>query len=142
MFKSILVPTDFSEPSLAAVDLAARLAELHGSRLTLLSIAELLYAYRSDEGLVAQGHPGFEELHERSLELARSRVTDLARPLGADAVVREGYAPEQILQQVAEGEHDLVVMGTHGRTGMDLAMLGSVTERVLRACPVPVLVGH
>lgn len=142
MFKSILVPTDFSEPSLAALELAARLAELHGSRLTILGVAELLYAYRSDEGLVAQGHPGFEDLHNRSLELARTRAEALARPLGADSVIREGYAPEQILQQVSAGGHDLVVMGTHGRTGMDLAMLGSVTERVLRGCKVPVLVGR
>lgn len=142
MFKNILVPTDFSDQSLAALDMAARLAEIHGSRLTILSVAELLYAYRSEQGLVAQGHPGFEDLHQRSLELAKERAEEAARPLGADSVVREGYAPEQILQQVAEGGHDLVVMGTHGRTGMDLAMLGSVTERVLRACPVPVLVGH
>ena len=57
-------------------------------------------------------------------------------------ITDHGRPAERINHHAQDGEHDLVVMGTHGKTGLERVMLGSVAETVVRTCPVPVLVTH
>jgi nucleotide-binding universal stress UspA family protein len=146
LFRSVLVPTDFSESSFRAIDLAVKLLGGQG-QITLLHVGVVPHLVAAEYGIAGASGPLFAQLSaevnreqvERLRETARARVPDA---LSCSCFVREGYGPEEIVAQVTEGSHDLVVMGTHGRTGLQRALLGSVTERVVRTCPVPVLVTH
>jgi nucleotide-binding universal stress UspA family protein len=78
-----------------------------------------------------------QEAHDA---LERIRREEIPSDVDARLVVREGFVPEEIVAEAENGGHDLVVMGTHGHTGLERVLLGSVAERVIRACPIPVLV--
>lgn len=136
----MVVPIDFSTCSMLLVREAAELAVSVGATMTLLHVAEL------PAGLAAGAriHPDGPEVtaEEYVAQDAANRVQsflELARSLGADAkvAVRVGAVVPQILAE-AEGA-DLVVMGTHGRSGLARAVLGSVAEQVVRAGRVPVM---
>ncbi len=144
-FVNILVPTDFSESSVAAVRLAVQMAQRSGGRITLLHVGVVPHVYATEWGMSAHTGPLFEQLAEEVNTEQRRRLDDLTRaelPEGLEVItlIREGFAPEEVNRQVRDGGHDLVVMGTHGRTGLKRALLGSVTERVVRECTVPVMV--
>jgi len=146
-FTNILVPTDFSEASVAALRLAVRMARPNGARITLMHIGVVPHVYATEWGMSGHTGPLFHQLAEEVNAEQRRRLEELARaevPEGMSVVtlIREGFAPEEVNAQVADGGHDLVIMGTHGRTGLRRALLGSVTERVVRECTVPVMVTH
>ncbi|MFZ5480662.1 MAG: universal stress protein [Myxococcota bacterium] len=138
MFKNVLVPVDFSEASAHAVRLARGL----GERVTLMHVGlapELYYGDLAAYGFaVPETAKSVREEVQRESTKALERLRADEAP-GAQILVREGYAPDEICAEAARG-YDLVVMGTHGRTGIKRALLGSVTERVLRHCKVPILV--
>lgn len=146
-FKNILVPVDFSDTAEQAVRLAVALAEHTDARLTLLHVGIVPHFYATELGFSGPAGPLFTQMSE---EIAREQHAQLERmvrdliPPGrvCETLVREGFPPEEILDQVRAGGHDLVVMGTHGRTGLKRALLGSVTERVVRECKAPVMVTH
>ncbi|AUV84006.1 universal stress protein [Salinigranum rubrum] len=136
MYHRILLPTDGSEASLAALD--------HALDLTGRFDAALDVLYVVDTGALPL------DAHSRALfdaadQAARGTVADMvdrAERRGVERVtgeVREGSPSEVVLDYAADHDVDLVVMGTHARTGVERYLLGSVTERVLRASPVPVL---
>lgn len=144
-FKRILVPMDFSEHALNALRLAISLARATGAHITLLHIGVVPHVYATELGLTGAANPLFVQMSEDISKEQRHRLETLAsdeipESLSHDIVVREGFPPEEVLAQVAAGGHDLVVMGTHGRTGLGRVLLGSVTERVVRQCTVPVMV--
>lgn len=146
MFTEILVPIDFSEHASAALRLAVKLARQGSGRVTLLHVGlspgmaqyDLgTYAVAVPEALVRMHEEGAKE-QKRALErLAREEVPE---DVPWRTVSREGVLADEIAAEAREGAHDLIVMGTHGRTGLQRAFLGSVTERVLRSSEVPVLV--
>jgi len=144
-FVNVLVPTDFSESSVAAVRLGVAMAKASGGRVTLMHVGVVPHVYATEWGMSGHTGPLFHQLAEEVNTEQRRRLDELARaevPEGMEVVtlIREGFAPEEVNSQVVDGGHDLVVMGTHGRTGLKRALLGSVTERVVRECPVPVMV--
>jgi universal stress protein A len=140
--RRILVPIDFSAPSHAALEYAAGLAERMDAALMVLHAWEPP-SYFGPEGVVVAApgvvHPGLDEVR-RSVEREVSQFVKRV-PLPAGAVVRvvQGQAQEAILALAAEPEVDLVVMGTHGRSGLARMLVGSVTEAVVRHAPCPVL---
>lgn len=145
-FSNLLVPTDFSENAAHALRLAVRMARHHAARLTLLHVGLLPQAATFDFPLY--GTPMPESLLQLQRELMAERAHVLAR-LAKEEVpddvdwspkLREGYPPEEILAEARGGSYDLLVMATHGHRGLKHALLGSVTERVLRQAPIPVLV--
>ncbi|MFZ5478527.1 MAG: universal stress protein [Myxococcota bacterium] len=146
MFKSILVPVDFSETASHALRLAVQLARHGQGRLTLLHVG--LAPGVGVIGIETYGIPvpdTFVQLHEQLAQERQHALERLAREeIPEDVVwrckVREGFAPDEILAEAKSGGHDLVLMGTHGRTGVERVVLGSVTERVLRKAEIPVLV--
>jgi nucleotide-binding universal stress UspA family protein len=143
----ILVPVDFSETSERAVARAVELARMSGGNVTLLHVGVVPHFYATELGMSGPSGALYAQLGQEVAAQQRERIDRLlseAVPgeIASRAVVRDGFPPEEVLLQVADGDHDLVVMGTHGRTGVRRALLGSVTERVLRECPVPVLVTH
>jgi nucleotide-binding universal stress UspA family protein len=132
--KTILHATDFSAASRHAFELACSLARDHAARLVVLNVIELPFR------TVEPGLP-IDNLDELRTE-AEQWFSTLPKPAGeivVDKVITQGDPVSQILR-VAEEEHaDLVVVGTHGRTGVQRLLMGSVAENVLRRAQCPVL---
>ncbi|MBI4887976.1 MAG: universal stress protein [Acidobacteria bacterium] len=141
-FRRILVATDFSAPSDAALDCARALAAPLGAPLHLLHVLE---DTRVGDGMgpdvfVAESPEGRSaRLREARVQLAH-RVTDDDRArLRTTAEVIYGASARSIADYAADNEFDLIVMGTHGRTGLAHLLVGSVTEQVIRTAACPVL---
>lgn len=143
----ILVPVDFSAASRHALKLAVGLINQPDGVLTLLHVGIIPHFYATELGVSESAAPLLAEMSEQVARDQQGHLSALAAeliPAGMThrVVVREGWPPEEILDEVKQGGHDLLVMGTHGRTGIRRALIGSVTERVVRECPIPVLVTH
>jgi len=133
-FQRILHPTDFSQHSEVALQVARSLARDHGARLVLLHavLPEFLPAPVSEVLLDLEiGHDGLEEV--------RSRATgsDLKYPV--ESHLRRGKPATEILRVASTSQCDLIVMGSHGRSGVSRLVMGSVTEEVMREAGCPVL---
>jgi universal stress protein A len=136
MYSRILVPTDFSKASVAAFKPAAAIASHFGSSLFLIHVAEELplFAYRI--GVTEK------ELRERVTERAAAEMRKIARRLPVkpdELLVRIGNVQQELLRVVKERKIDLIVMGTHGRTGLAHAVVGSTAEKIVRLAPCQVL---
>lgn len=140
MYKSLLLPTDGSEAAELGVREGLGLAKALGARVAFLYVLEPLGPRLL---LGPETLPYYrtlvEDLRKAGLE-ALDRATRLAEELGVpfEAHLLEGRAAEAILKEAEK--HDLLVMATHGRTGLDAVLLGSVTQEVVRRSPKPVLV--
>lgn len=136
--RRILVPVDFSEGSEMAIRHAKEIAQTYGAEIDLLHVVEEL-AYPTAYGLEPVTFPT-QDIVER----VEKQLADLARDeIGYEHVMIQatvGHPATGILEYVEENEVDLIVIATHGRTGLDRMLLGSVTERVLRRAPTPVFV--
>jgi len=146
-YRNILVPTDGSDLAQQALGEALTLAELTDATIHVLyvvddaKVAELATGIGLDDvsmdGDVDQLFERFEAVGEHALDELREAAAD--RGLTLTTAIRKGLPEEEILAYVGENEIDLLVMGTHGRRGIERYILGSTTERVLRKSPVPVL---
>lgn len=139
-FQKILVPIDFSEHADHAIRLAADLARRYKATLTLAHV------YQPVQYVMPEGYVFFtQEQVDRLLHSFRDRLAaakQRALELGVAHVetrLLEGVAALEVLELARAEGFDLIVMGTHGRTGLAHVVLGSVAERVLRAAPCPVL---
>jgi nucleotide-binding universal stress UspA family protein len=135
MYDRILLPTDGSDAGTRAVDQALGLAAETGATLHLLFVLEEIpYAPETMDDAVGSE---LREIGEATLETVRER----ADGAGVEVVeaLREGAPHSTILEYAAEEDADVIVMGTHGRSGLDRYLLGSVTERVVRTADIPVL---
>jgi nucleotide-binding universal stress UspA family protein len=135
MFARILVPTDFSAPSEAAFAYGRKMADQFDAALHLLHIAENPFL---------RAAVGDRRSHEEApMHWLEDRLTDAERRRGAVAIVEQSDAPaSEILRYAKSANIDLIVIGTHGRTGLARVVLGSVAEAVVRAAPCPVLTVH
>jgi nucleotide-binding universal stress UspA family protein len=138
--KSILIPTDFSELAGLALEYAVALGRCFSSKLTLLYADPFLPPPHFTMGQMED----IASSLERSKAAARAMLQEYASShipveLSREVIVREGLAVNSIIEVAEELEADLIVMGTHGRSGVSRFMLGSVTERVLRETSGPVL---
>ena len=142
MFSRILVPTDFSPPSDAALEYARILAAKFGSTLRILHVIDDPSA---SSDFVGDGFaPSTEEIRIGLLAHARKRLGQLMNLVDrsryhahADAVL--GTPAEAIIDFASATGTSLIVMGTHGRTGLAHLLMGSVAEQVVRTAPCPVL---
>jgi nucleotide-binding universal stress UspA family protein len=160
MYHDILYPTDGSDGAAAALDNARDLAETYGATVHVLYVAEQLKPHGLSSDVEVTGRGGMvgdPSGGEAAMEGDRTKADEFqaeAEAHGADIVgrvaeqfgdvdvrtaVRGGTPYEVILDYVDANDVDLVVMGTHGRTGLDRYLLGSVTEKVVRTSDVPVL---
>lgn len=121
VFYRIVVPTDFSTCAEEAWALAQRVAQTCGSELVLVHVLEA---------------PPDTEIGE-TLEQWAAKARQ--RGLKARTVVRTGTPHQEIVALATDERADLVVIGTHGRGGLNRALLGSVADRVVRLAPCPVL---
>jgi nucleotide-binding universal stress UspA family protein len=140
-FKHILVATDFGEPAERALDLAVELARTFDARLTLVHSWEApSYSYGGALYVPADFITPIEEAAHKHLAGA---LTELQRRVpNAQAVLRAGAAWQEVLAAAQESHADLIVLGTHGRRGLNRALLGSVAEKIVRLSEVPVLTVH
>ncbi len=135
MFSTLVVTTDFSANSVVAVQPALAIAERFGARIVLIHVLE---APSSDPGHAAkESLRGLAEMaHEQLVEFGE-------REIGGRVVwkpeVAAGPAPQAITDAAARHAADLIVVATHGRTGVLHLLLGSVAERVVRTATCPVL---
>lgn len=146
MYERILVPTDGSKVAQFAVDTAVDLAEKYDAEIHALYIADtdaVAYGLGTEQvDRIQQGDfAGMTELREDA-EAATGYVTKNAEAHGLSAIEHHaGGQPHRVIAHYAEDHDiDLIVMGSHGRSGVRRALLGSVTERVLRSTHTPVLV--
>jgi nucleotide-binding universal stress UspA family protein len=140
IFSRILCPIDFERDSMDALELACRIAKQNSAKVYLLTvIGEPLAAATELPPVAAQPNAQFEvECRYRLKALAQEKLADVSYEI----FVASGNAAPQILGFAAVRHIDLIVMGTHARTGMKRFLLGSVAERVVRESPVPVLTIH
>ena len=134
--RKILVPIDFSPHSTEALAWAVDLARLLGAQVTIVHVREPV-VFIADEGAQLMNDAAEEAAQEsarRELEKARSGVTSL----NVDAELVVGVPAAEIVRIAKEGEFDLVVLGTHGLTGLKRVLLGSVARQVVHLAPMPV----
>jgi len=144
-FSRILVPIDFSECSGAAFSTAVELARRLGAKITLLHVWDVPFLWPSvTDTLVTV--PAEEPMtvgqlvKKRASEELQRFITDYPHAdVEVTARLEMGEPVQRICSVAQDGNHDLVVMGTHGRTGFTRVLAGSVAENVVRHSPVPVL---
>ncbi len=137
----ILVPTDFSEYSQNALRYGAAFAEKFGAELFLLHVFQDLAVFQPEAVAVSPAAiPPVEELKQAAQAALQKAVADgRFKGLTLQREVREGTPHEEIIGFAQEKSIDLIVMGTHGRGWLAHVLLGSVTEKVVRKAPCPVL---
>lgn len=138
MYDHILVPTDGSTGVERAVNHAVDLAAAHSATLHALYVVNTA-SYSSMPMETSWEH--VRDMLGEEGEAAIERVRELAEAAAVpvEAVVVDGSPSKEIVQYAEREDCDLVVMGTHGRGGIDRLLLGSVAERVVRSSDVPVL---
>jgi nucleotide-binding universal stress UspA family protein len=138
MSKHILHPTDFSPGAEAAFARALETARREHGELILVHVLEgLMPPRRAYAARELQVRTAVEAAVRKGLARLRARAKRAGVP--ASEVLAEGWVPEQIAKLAKKRHVDLIVMGTHGRTGWARVMLGSVAERVIVLAPCPVL---
>ena len=140
--KSILVPTDFSEHSDRAVRQAADIAEQNNAKIFLLHVVDKLQQCAIDYCIPLETMMKVQEdsekeakrkMQEEANKILQSKKIDLAFD------VKSGVPFEEILKEQQERNADLIVIASHGRTGILKTLIGSVAERVMREAKCPVL---
>lgn len=133
-FKTILFATDFSPASTMAFSVASALARDYNARIVALHVVEPVRAGFAEFNT----YVGPDEDKGVAMETLRSLKAPSPR-LTIEYRLLEGEPAPVIAETAAEVDADLIVMGTHGRTGLSRLMMGSVAEAVLRRAPCPVL---
>lgn len=143
-FKKILVPVDFSEFSDKAAEYALFLAEKYRAHITLLHVIILFQEdFDEEEQLKAYEKTIQKKEKEREKQMESHSKTAKKRGVEVNSVLLRGFSiPNSILDYISDKDYDLVVMGTHGHTGFKKLLLGSVTDKVMRESPIPVLTIH
>ena len=140
-FQRILLPTDFSNNAKSAQDYACELADQFGAQLHVLSVVQDVALVLPETGMfLTIPLPSVQEIVDTA-ETALKSVLDPVWASQHDVVLKVlvGVPFLEIVQYSQDAQMDLIVMGTHGRTGLRHALLGSVAERVLRKSTCPVL---
>ncbi len=134
-FKRILAPVDFDESSLSALELAAKIATQNDGEVFVVHIVPV--------DMDVSGMPQYVDLIKRQENIDRDRLVEIAKQRLVDVkcdIIDEMGDPAEVIDQVAKRiSADLIVMVTHGRRGLARLIESSISERVLRRAPCPVL---
>ena len=135
MFRSILVAVDGSDANKQAVDTAVNIAKTQGATLTAICVFDIGSYSTFNYGLSSEV-PYMEEMIKDALKY----ITEVCEREGVElkSVSKLGKPAEAIIEEAAN--HQLVICGSHGRTGLSRTLIGSVAEKVVRLAPCPVLV--
>jgi len=134
MYNKILVTTDGSEGSKAAIDHVSRIAKKFDSCVNILYVVDVRKGPQNVADIVRNG---FEEIGRQATEKIRDELQN--KDISAEAYIEYGIPHEQILEFSKQKNIDMIVISTHGRTGLDRLLIGSVTEKIVRNSKAPVL---
>ena len=137
--RTILVPIDFSDSARNIIEWAAHLASGSESKLVLFHAYHLPVEFQQLEGAYLPPDFWANVKSESQASLARHEAELRESGHTVESVVREGYAATAIVDEATELGADLIVIGTHGLSGLKHMLLGSVAERVVQKAPCPVL---
>lgn len=142
--RRILIPTDFSEPAKEAQAYAIALAERFDSELHLMHIVPQVTIPLPDSSSswTLPDSDQRAQVKEAETRLLQELDSKWAKERGVVQVAKVGYAVEEIVQYAKEKEIDLIVIGTHGHSGLAHFILGSVAEKIVRMANCPVLTVH
>ena len=136
MYDAILIPTDGSGAAVDAATHAYSLGQRYDATVHVLSIVET----SESASIVGYGDEKLEALREEGTDATREIVEEaLSREVDAIGAVEMGNPDRAILEYAEEHDIDLIVMSTHGRSGVGRFLMGSVTEQVIRDGEIPVL---
>ncbi len=138
--KKILFPVDFTEACEKVADYAKLIAEKFGAKLYILFVVEDLSKFA---GFYVP-HAALEKLEKDLYEGAQKKMEALVeekfKGMDVETLITAGEVADKICETVKAKDIDMIVMGTHGRKGLERALVGSVAEKVVRMAPCPVLV--
>jgi nucleotide-binding universal stress UspA family protein len=140
MYRNILVAIDHSDAAKQALRHATELASALGARLTVVSVAPPVPPYAISAGVDVGGLE--QDIRRTTERLVDETVGDLPLDLHAVGTVRSGHPGTEIVAQITDGDHDLVVLGSRGRGRVASGVLGSVVGDVHFATTIPMLVVH
>ena len=140
-FQKILFPVDLSESSEKILPYVRMVAKKFDAKIHILFAARVFQYFTS----IYVPHPSINKFEQEIIEGAEKKLYEFIDKHfkefpGTKTVVVAGDASEEIINYVESQGIDLIIMGTHGRKGMDKVIFGSVAERVVKTAPVPVLV--
>lgn len=133
--KEILVPVDFTEGTEKALSYAVPFAQQSNATLTLLHVMETPYLAVAEMGVIVD--------YDNQAEIAKELETLRARFAGkvrCQTLMRKGVVESEIINVAKELGSDLIILSTHGRTGLDRLLMGSTVEKVVRRAGCPILV--
>jgi nucleotide-binding universal stress UspA family protein len=141
-FRHVLVGFDRSRHAKRALQQAIDLAEIHGARLTVMTVVPDSSGWALGDGF---GPPvNVAELEQEQLTLCRSALEEAVATIPDDvpvtSVLRRGEPGQALVDEAVDGGHDLIVMGSRGRGEWRSLLLGSVSHHVVQCSPVPVLI--
>lgn len=143
--RRILVPVDFSEGSRAALDAAVLISRAFGAEIDVLHVWEPPAYIPIDTALATIGTGPPQTIAEIARAEAGREMADLlarlehSGDLAAQSHIEAGNPVDVVVELAGETPHDLIVMGTHGRTGFSRLVMGSIAEQIVRRAPCPVL---
>jgi len=142
--KKILAPTDLSKLSQAGVRYAIEFAQAMGAEVTVYHVVSLDYRGDVEDSVVPSYklHAPYQLVHKGELALSRFikyHFSDLTPQVKIREKAVLGKAHQRIVEEANKEESDLIVLSTHGRTGLSHMLMGSVTEKVVRTADCPVL---
>ncbi|NNE37899.1 MAG: universal stress protein [Gammaproteobacteria bacterium] len=139
----ILFPTDFSKNSEQALKYATDIAEKYGAALYIIHVTLGVNQYLAYD-VTAYIPEDMKENERKKLQenLEKLPSAELGKPSSVQHEVLEGLPVPEILQYIKDNDIDVVVMGTHGHTGLKHLVMGSVAENIVRSSTVPVLTVH
>ncbi len=138
LYDRIVVPTDGSTSSRPAIEHAAELAAVHDAAIDAVYVVNIAsFSGVPSEGSWEGVSQALEREGEEALDVVETACANHDVPV--ERVRLEGRPSQRIVEYATEHGGDLIVMGTHGRGGLDRLLLGSVAERVVRSAPVPVM---
>ncbi len=136
-YQNILLPVDGSESAQKAMRIGLELARLFGAEVTALSVVDITSFSHNAQGYML---PDLYVYADKAAEASVKEVVNEGGSMGVKVkgIVSRGSPSQDIIER--SREHDLIVMGTHGRSGVSHAIIGSVAERVVRFASCPVMV--
>lgn len=139
-FNKILLPVDLSESSPKIVPFVTGIAEKFDSKIHILFVARVFQYFAG----IYVPHPSIDKFENEIAEGARKSLKEFTRkyfkdPESITTAVVKGDAAEQIIKYIEDQSIDLLIMGTHGRKGLDKVIFGSVAEKLSKTTPVPIM---
>jgi len=136
----ILVPVDLGDFRRRPYDMAVELARLNGARIVLLAVIDDSFPYPDIFSFHSPNEDYYKTIRDRAMDSMTKLVEEAPADVQIEILVSRGK-PWKVIVEVAQQEScDLIIMKTRGSRGLEHAFLGSVTDKVLRAAPCPVLV--